>query len=169
MFQLRGKGHPAKACPHKDKQNQGEMCSMTLETCCNTSCDRLHAEYKVCLDSGSQVNIPKLLTNLRTSKRGFHSMRGSSATNRISFLEGFYECQACDNCPTSVLSQADLEDIYPVTCVQGESYTMHMDDRDLVFVRRDKMYVADFSDWLVTDEQRKEELHTSLNLFTIAE
>jgi hypothetical protein len=96
-------------------------------------------------------------------------MRGSSATNRISFLEGFYECQACDNCPTSVLSQADLEDIYPVTCVQGESYTMHMDDRDLVFVRRDKMYVADFSDWLVTDEQRKEELHTSLNLFTIAE
>jgi hypothetical protein len=59
--------------------------------------------------------------------------------------------------------------MYPVTYIQGESYTVHMDDHDLLFVHEDKMYVADFSDWLVTDNQRKEELHTGLSLLTVAE
>jgi hypothetical protein len=81
-------------------------------------------------------------------------MSGSAETSRIGYLEGFFDCQACNDCPTSILSMADVEDLYKVTYVQGESITVHMDDRDVVFTRRDKMYVADFSDWLVDDQDR---------------
>ncbi len=41
---------------------------------------------------------------------------------------------------------ADVEDMYRITYVQGESITIHMDHRDVVFSRREKMYVADFLD-----------------------
>jgi len=144
---------------------------MTMQLCCKTAETKLHKDYEVCLDSGSHVNIvnSRLLTNLRTSSKGFQSMNGSTTTDRIGYLAVFFDCQVCDTCPTSILSQADVEDLYPVTYIQGESYTVDMDDPDLLFVRRDKMYVADFLDWLVTDDQRKEELHTGLSLLTVAE
>lgn len=48
-----------------------------------------------------------------------------------------------DDCPTSIISMADMEDIYPVVYVHGESITIHMEDRDVVFLGWDKMYVAD--------------------------
>jgi hypothetical protein len=144
---------------------------MTLDACYITMRNRLHEDYEVCLDSGSQVNIvnSKLLNILRTSNKAFKSMNGRSETSCIGYLQGFYDCQVCDNCPTSVLSQADVEHLYPVMYVQGESYTIHMDDREAVFVRRDKMYLADCPDWLVSDNQTKQELHTYLNLLTVAE
>jgi hypothetical protein len=64
---------------------------------------------------------------------------------------------------------ADVEDLYPVTYVQGESITVHMLDREVVFHRRDKMYVADFSDWVVDDEDRVQELYSGLSLMTEAD
>jgi hypothetical protein len=48
----------------------------------------------------------------------------------------------------------NVEDMYRVTYVQGESITVHMDERDVVFMRREKRYLADFSDWLVDDQGR---------------
>jgi hypothetical protein len=91
-------------------------------------------------------------------------MGGISKTTRVGYLDGFYECQACDTCRTSILSLSDVEDIYPVTYIQGESFTVHMDDRDVIFACRDKMYVADFSDWIVKDDQRREEVCAGLSL-----
>ena len=49
---------------------------------------------------------------------------------------------------------ADVEDMCVVTYAQGESITVHMDDRDVVLTHREKMYMADFSDWLITEEDR---------------
>jgi len=97
--------------------------------------ERLHGEHEVCIDNGSQVNIvhPSLLTNLREESRGFRGMSGSSGTTRVSMLEGFFECQACDTCPTSILSMSDVEDLYEITYVQGDSITVHMDHADVVF------------------------------------
>ena len=66
-----------------------------------------------------------------------------------------------------MLSMADVEDMYMITYVQGESITVHMDHRDVVFSRREKMYVADFSDWLAVDQQRVEQLYTGLSLMTV--
>jgi hypothetical protein len=64
---------------------------------------------------------------------------------------------------------ADVEDMCVVTYAQGESITVHMDDRDVVLTHREKMYMADFSDWLITEEDRIEELYTGLSLLTVAE
>ena len=47
-----------------------------------------------------------------------------------------------------MLSMADVEDVYEVTYVPKEKFIVHMEGRDLEFVRRNKMYVADMSDWI---------------------
>jgi hypothetical protein len=170
-FNCGGKGHPARNCPHKEKNRiEGEpMAGMTLGVCCASGSGRLHESHEVCIDNGSQVNIvnSRLLSNLRTSSRTYRSMSGSAETSRIGYLEGFFDCQACDDCPTSILSMSDVEDLYKVTYVQGESITVHMDERDVVFTRRDKMYVADFSDWLVEDQDRVSD--RTLSLMTVKE
>jgi len=64
---------------------------------------------------------------------------------------------------------AGVEDIYPVTYNQGEKITVHMDEKDVEFIRRVGMYVTDFSDWLVDDEDRVSEIHTDLCLHTVEE
>jgi hypothetical protein len=51
----------------------------------------------------------------------------------------------------SILSQADVEDLYDITYEPGESYTVHMPNKDVTFVRKNKLYVADFSDWIDDD------------------
>jgi hypothetical protein len=52
----------------------------------------------------------------------------------------------------SVLSLADIQDMYPVSYVQGKSYTVHLPDRDIVFRRKGKLYLGEFSDWINQDE-----------------
>jgi hypothetical protein len=147
-FNCGEKGHPAKAGPHRIKKDKAEdppLAGMMLGACCATSTGgRLHKFYEVYIDNGSQVNIvdPRLLKVLRTTSKGYWSMNGVSKTSQTGFLEGFFECQACDTCLTSILSLADVEDLYPVTYVQGESVTVHMDDRDVQFVRRVKLYYS---------------------------
>jgi hypothetical protein len=63
---------------------------------------------------------------------------------------------------------ADVEDLYPVTYIQGESIIAHMEDRDVIFERRDKMYIANFLDWVVDDKDRVQELYSGLGLMTVA-
>lgn len=36
--------------------------------------------------------------------------------------------------------------------IQGESIAVHVGDRDIVFNKHDKMYVADFSEWIRGDD-----------------
>jgi hypothetical protein len=44
-----------------------------------------------------------------------------------------------------------------------------MDDRVMVLVHRDKIYVVDFSEWIVDDEERVYEMHMGLSLMTVEE
>jgi len=176
-FNCGEKGHPAKSCPKKkegvvnDEDEEPPMAGMTVACCATSKHKRLHQYFEVCLDNGSQVNIvdSRLLTNLRTERRTYRSMNGSAHTDRIGHLEGFFDCQACDSCPTNIISMSRVEDMYPITYAQGDSLTVHMDDRDVIFKRRDGMYVADFSDWIVEDEHRVQEVCTDLCLSTVEE
>jgi hypothetical protein len=173
-FNCGKKGHPAKSCPEKSQEDDEEeppMAGLTMACCATTNKRRLHEFFEICIDNGSQVNIvdSRLLTNLRTERRMFRSMNGMSQTERVGHLEGFFDCQAADDSPTNILSMARVEDLYPITYSQGESITVHMDDQDVVFQRRDGMYVADFSDWLVEDEDRVAEMSNKLCLITIEE
>jgi len=96
-------------------------------------------------------------------------MNGMAHTDRVGYLEGFFDCQVCDSCPMNIISMSRVEDMYPITYVQGESIVIHLDDRDIAFKRRDGMYVADFSDWLIDDEERVAEVSKDLCLFTVEE
>lgn len=83
-------------------------------------------------------------------------MNGVAETTKVGYLVGFFECQACDGCPTNKLSWSDIEDKYPMMYVQGESVIVHVVDHDVEFKCRDKMYVANFSDWLVEEDDAHE-------------
>jgi hypothetical protein len=116
-------GRPAKSCPKKSKtsddddEDEPPMAGMTMACCVTAQKNRLHEYYEVCLDNGSQVNIvdSRLLTSLRTARRTYRSMDGVAQTERVGYLEGFFDCQACDSCPTNIISMAQVEDMYPVT------------------------------------------------------
>lgn len=65
---------------------------------------------------------------------------------------------------------SDVERLYPITYIQGEAFIVHMAKRDLlVFKQRNKLYVADFRDWVmaqesntfITTEQRESEFSKS--------
>jgi hypothetical protein len=88
-FNCGEKGHPAKRCPHREHQQDGDddppLSGLTLDQACTTSehkTKRIHKYFKVCLlDNGSQVNLvdSRLLSNLRDGSRAFRGMRGVSA------------------------------------------------------------------------------------------
>jgi hypothetical protein len=115
------------------------------------------------------VNIvhPRFLRDVREGHGGCKGLFGSKTKlTKVGMLEGFFECLGSDDTRVSVLSQADVEDAYDVTHEPGMSYTVHMGERDLEFVRRNKLYIADFSDWVNPDYV---ECNTLLSLLTVEE
>ena len=55
----------------------------------------------------------------------------------------------------SVLSQDDVESRYDVTYQKGKSYTVHMEHRDLIFSKKNKLYVANMADWFNESELKR--------------
>ena len=53
-----------------------------------------------------------------------------------------------------------------MTYIPQEAYIVHMNDKDLVFKRRNKLYVADFLDWI---NQDFEESYAAICMMTVAE
>ncbi len=54
---------------------------------------------------------PMLLHSLCTSTKGYQSMNGAAVTSQVGILEGFFECQACEDCPVNIISQFDVEEL----------------------------------------------------------
>jgi hypothetical protein len=113
------------------------------------------AWYEVLLDNQADVSIvhPRLMSNVRREKSYVSGMSGTTPLPFVGFLKGFFECKGSLDVPVSVICMADAEDMYRITYVQGVSYTVHMDDRDLVFHRRNKFYVADMRAWECSEQE----------------
>ena len=110
---------------------------------------------------------PRFLVNFKRSPGKFSGLQGAlQSTEMCGLLPGFFDCLVSDNTRVSVLSQADVEDKHPVTYDPSVSYTVHMGERDVVFHRRNKLYVADFTDW-VHEEYCDDEV--ALAAMTVAE
>jgi hypothetical protein len=125
--------------------------------------------HEIILDSGSEINCvhPKFLVNLRSGDGGFKGLSGEkTSVTKIGTLLGFFDCLASSETHASVISLADVEDLYRVSYVPRQSYTVHMNDRDLTFERRGKLYVADFSDWI--NDEYFEEANRKMSLATTA-
>ncbi len=79
-------------------------------------------------------------------------------------LDGFFPVYASDKTKANVLSFADVEDLYDITYIRKREFIVHMRDRDLVFKRRQKLYVADWGTVgivavTIQENERKEEVN----------
>jgi hypothetical protein len=63
--------------------------------------------------------------------------------DQVGDLPGFFQVYASAQTKANVLSFADVEDLYEISYVQKEAFVVHMPTGDLVFSRRDKLYVAE--------------------------
>ncbi|MFN9982580.1 MAG: hypothetical protein ACK53Y_21815, partial [bacterium] len=62
------------------------------------------------------------------------------------YLEDFFRVFVSSETKANVLSFAEVEDMYEITYVPRTSFVVHLPGRDIEFVRKGKLYVADFSD-----------------------
>jgi hypothetical protein len=105
--------------------------------------------WEVLLDNQADISVvhPRLLTNIRRQRSYVSGLAGTATLPYVGELKGFFKCKGSASVLASVLCMADVEDMYDITYEQGVSYTVHLDDQDLVFYKRDKLYVADMREW----------------------
>jgi hypothetical protein len=125
------------------------------------------APTEVLLDNQADISIihPMLLTDVQKSEKRIR-VKGVGGLQLIvdeeGLLEGFFPVYASEKTKANVLSFADVEDLYDITYVQKQAFIVHMSDRDLVFNRREKLYVADWGTerMVVATAQENEQLYT---------
>lgn len=178
-------GHMARDCVKYDDDSEEDdepIAGVAIEEIIESADDDVQCLYggdseerprknEILLDSGSQINCvhPRFLVNLRNGTGGFKGLSGDkTSTTQIGTLRGFFDCLASTKTHANVISLADVEDLYDVTYRRGVSYTVHMNDRDLVFTRRGKLYLADFTDW-INDRDFDEEEANKMSLVTTVE
>jgi hypothetical protein len=104
---------------------------------------------EVLLDNQANVSIirPELLSAFEKTENGIKVSGVGGAqlyTEETGYLEDFFRVYTSTETKANVLSFADVEDLYKITYQPQESFTVHLPDRDIVFHRRNKLYVANF-------------------------
>ncbi len=83
--------------------------------------------------------------------------------NETGYLQDFFRVYTTANTKANILGFMEVEDLYEITYNQGTSLTVHLPDRDIIFKRRNKLYVADFTEIygnvLATKAYTKGEMH----------
>jgi hypothetical protein len=106
---------------------------------------------EILLDNQADISIihPKLLENVRPAERNI-KVKGVGGVQMVVSKKGelriFFEVYASEETKANILSFADVEDMYEITYIRGEAFVVHMPGGDLIFKRRDKLYVADIQD-----------------------
>lgn len=153
-------GHYRSDCPNPKKRYVRHI---TVE---NTS----HNNYDVLLDNQADISIinKKLLKNIKKLNVPVEVIGingGKVILDEEGELEDFFTCfVATDQCNANILCQSDVEDLYEIIYNQGENYTIKLKNMDLVFHRKDKLYVADLSKWCT---ETGDEEDTKQSIFTI--
>jgi len=103
----------------------------------------------VLLDNQADISIIQLmlLRDVQKSQRRIRVKRVGGPqliVNEEGVLDGFFPVYASDKTKANVLSFADVEDLYDITYIRKRAFVVHMSDRDLVFNRRQKLYVVDW-------------------------
>ena len=118
--------------------------------------------YEVLLDNQANISVvhPRLLTGLEEHNSTCSGISGLPfELPHVGELEGFFQCHSSPKLTASVLCQSDVEDKYKITYRQGHSYTVHLPGRDLVFKKRNKLYVGDMRDWDNSGTDRSNRLY----------
>ena len=64
-------------------------------------------------------------------------------------LENFFSVYASEKAMANVLSFAEVEDRFKITYLPGEGFVVHLKDRDILFARVGKLYVAKWDDVMI--------------------
>jgi len=106
---------------------------------------------EILLDNAANIRVmnPRLLKSVRPAGirirvKGVGGVQ--MVVEHVGDLEVFFEVYASDEAKANVLSFAAVEDMYEVTYSRGEGFTVHMPERDIVFRRRDNLYVVDWAE-----------------------
>jgi hypothetical protein len=142
-------GHVLNNCPENDEE-EGRGFATSARSF--ASGESGFEWYEVLLDNEADISVvhPRLLYDIRRAERPFRVAGLSGHALElpcVGKLDQFFECKSSVNAQANILCMADVEDMHEITYKQGESFTVHLPGRDLVFERRDKMYVADMRDW----------------------
>ena len=70
------------------------------------------------------------------------------STSSVGELEGFFDCISFDVCVVNVISQSGVEDKFSLTFNPEHSYIIHTPMKDIIFLKKNKIYFADVSDWI---------------------
>jgi hypothetical protein len=106
---------------------------------------------KLLLDNQADISIvnPVLLENVRPAEREI-KIKGVGGiqlqVNQVGDLPGFFTVYASKETRANVLSFADVEGLYVISYVQKEAFVVHMPSGDLVFSRREKLYIAELEE-----------------------
>jgi hypothetical protein len=160
------KGHFSSKCPKRKKDKEAKdgeaqahatwqelehsmfctVCEVTVNNAVNAT-QKLKPN-EVLLDNQADVSIvhPVLLENVRPAEKVI-KVKGVGGiqmiVDQVGDLPGFFQVYASAQTKANVLSFADVEDLYEISYVQKEAFVVHMPTGDLVFSRRDKLYVAE--------------------------
>jgi hypothetical protein len=123
---------------------------------------------KVLLDNQADISImkPDLLRMLEVTEKPIR-VNGVGGVQLVvsetGYLQDFFRVYATKDTKANVLCFMDVEDLYKITYKQGTSFTVHLPDRDIMFKRRNKLYVANFVEYygnvLATKAYTKGEIH----------
>ncbi len=103
---------------------------------------------EVLFDNQADISIihPMLLREVQKAQRRIRA-KGVGGPQLIvdeeGILDGLFPVYASEHTKANILSFADIEDLYNITYMRKRAFVVHMADRDLVFKRKEKLYVAD--------------------------
>jgi hypothetical protein len=82
------------------------------------------------------------------------------------YLPDFFQVYASEHTTVNILSFADVEAVYPITYTPCTSLTVHLADRDIVFTKRGKRYIADTTEvvQVYTTAVENEQLYTKTKI-----
>ena len=166
-------GHYANKCPHKkpvgkdagpDAESSEEVTyhvngawqsvvfATTRKVLVHSALDpRIKIEADdVILDNGVDISIfnSKLLREVESwDDVQVHGIGGlSTVVDKTGYLEGVFRVHANETTHINLLSYAEVEDKYEITCLRGRGFVVHTEDKDILFARVGKLYVAKWDD-----------------------
>jgi hypothetical protein len=104
---------------------------------------------QVLLENQADISVihPMLLRDVKPAEKRIR-IKGVGGVqlivDQVGMLDGFFQVYASEKTKANVLSFAEVEDRYDISYVRGESFTVHMPSQDVVFERRNKLYVAEW-------------------------
>jgi hypothetical protein len=121
----------------------------TYRVCNGVDSDSQFRNYDVLLDNQADVSImhPRLLRQVIRADQPITVCGVGGKQLEVThngYLEDFFRVYASANAKPNVLSLAEVEDMYSVTYIPGQMFTVHLPGKDVEFKRTGKLYVANF-------------------------